>query len=250
MMSKEKMNLIHEQLQKLWLLGDKAAELVNPALDAMKALAKQPAQQERTDYAVHLNHCNIGEYEGVCKYLDDDCPALKHADMKAKWDSPTPQPAQQEPIKQGWDVDTLLDKPIPLKDFYGPAQQEPEHIVHSNGRYSPLLTRMMNERVKSNVKQVIELYDSPEQPAQQEPVECKTLCELCVKRSYHFCANSAQTTLIPSPPANKPWVGLTDEDISKMPSWIYSPDQDGMTAEEGLEVFARAIEAKLKEKNT
>jgi len=49
--------------------------------------------QERTDYAVHLNHCNIGECEGVCKYLDDDCPALEHTDMKAKWDRPTP-PAQ------------------------------------------------------------------------------------------------------------------------------------------------------------
>jgi hypothetical protein len=51
--------------------------------------------QERTDYAVHLNHCNIGECEGVCKYLDDDCPALKHADMKAKWDRPTPPPQRQ-----------------------------------------------------------------------------------------------------------------------------------------------------------
>ena len=50
--------------------------------------------------------------------------------------------------------------------------------------------------------------------------------------------------------SQRPWVGLTDEEISKMPAWIYSPDQDGMTAEEGLEVFARAIEAKLKEKNT
>jgi hypothetical protein len=39
--------------------------------------------------------------------------------------------------------------------------QEPEHIVHSNGRYSPLLTRMMNKRVESNVKQVIHLYDEP-----------------------------------------------------------------------------------------
>jgi hypothetical protein len=57
----------------------------------------QPAPvQERTDYAVHLNHCNIGECEGVCKYLDDDCPALKHADMKAKWDRPTPPAAQRQ----------------------------------------------------------------------------------------------------------------------------------------------------------
>ena len=46
------------------------------------------------------------------------------------------------------------------------------------------------------------------------------------------------------------WRGLTDEEISKIPAWIYSPDQDGMTAEEGLEVFARAIEAKLKAKNS
>ena len=49
--------------------------------------------------------------------------------------------------------------------------------------------------------------------------------------------------------SQREWVGLTDEEISKMPAWIYSPDQDGMTAEEGLEVFARAIEAKLREKN-
>lgn len=51
-------------------------------------------------------------------------------------------------------------------------------------------------------------------------------------------------------PAQRTWVGLTDEEISKIPSWIYSPDQDGMTAQEGLEIFARAIEAKLREKNT
>jgi len=49
--------------------------------------------------------------------------------------------------------------------------------------------------------------------------------------------------------AQRTWVGLTDEEVTKMPAWIYSPDQDGMTAEEGLETFARAIEAKLREKN-
>ena len=47
--------------------------------------------------------------------------------------------------------------------------QEPEHIVHSNGRYSPLLTSMMNKRVESNVKQVIHLYDDP--PALPAPVK-------------------------------------------------------------------------------
>jgi hypothetical protein len=64
----------------------------NVQIALKEALAAQPVQ-ERTDYEVHLNHCNIGECEGVCKYLDDDCPALEHADMKAKWGRPTP-PAQ------------------------------------------------------------------------------------------------------------------------------------------------------------
>jgi hypothetical protein len=59
--------------------------------------AAQPAPvQKRTNYAVHLHHCNIGECEGVCKYGDDDCPALEHADMKAKWDRST-TPAAQRP---------------------------------------------------------------------------------------------------------------------------------------------------------
>ena len=75
-----------------------------------------------------------------------------------------------------------------------------------------------------------------EQPAQQEPVACKTLCELCVKRGYHFCANAAQTTPIPSPPASKPWVGLDDADLDVC-------DTDGR-------LLARYWERVLREKNT
>jgi hypothetical protein len=48
-------------------------------------------------------------------------------------------------------------------------EQEPKHIVQSNGRHSPLLTHMMNKRVKSNVKQVIHLYDEPPTQTEQEP---------------------------------------------------------------------------------
>jgi hypothetical protein len=41
----EALNLIHSQLQKLWLLGDQAAELANPALNAIKSLV-QPKEPE------------------------------------------------------------------------------------------------------------------------------------------------------------------------------------------------------------
>ena len=46
----------------------------------------------------------------------------------------------------------------------------------------------------------------------QEPVACKTLCELCVKRGYTFCANAVKTTPINTPPRRE-WVGLTEQEI-------------------------------------
>jgi hypothetical protein len=66
-----------------------------------------------------------------------------------------------------WHDEELVGKAITAikQALAAPTVQEPEHIVHSNGRYSPLLTHMMNKRVESNVKQVIHLYDEP--PAAQ-----------------------------------------------------------------------------------
>lgn len=37
--------------------------------------------------------------------------------------------------------------------------------------------------------------------AEQEPVACRTLCELCIKRGYNFCANAVKTTPITAQPA-------------------------------------------------
>jgi hypothetical protein len=38
----------------------------------------------------------------------------------------------------------------------------------------------------------------------QEPVACRTLCELCIKRGYNFCANAAKTTPITTPAKAQP----------------------------------------------
>jgi hypothetical protein len=63
----------------------------------------------------------------------------------------------------------IADKAITaIKQALATPVQEPEHTVRSNGRYSPLLTSMMNKRVESNVKQVIHLYDKPPAAAVQE----------------------------------------------------------------------------------
>jgi hypothetical protein len=64
------------------------------------------------------------------------------------------------------------------------------------------------------------------------------------------CGRPYTVTCISSKPQKKEWVGLTDEDIAKAVSHLY----DSQTARNmGLNddvVTARAIEAKLKEKNT
>ena len=63
------------------------------------------------------------------------------------------------------------------------------------------------------------------------------------------------TEFYTSPPPRKPWVGLTDEDI-KEAEWLLSAikEHEAYTLQEqllveGVDVFARAIEAKLRERN-
>lgn len=85
----------------------------------------------------------------------------------------------------------------------------------------------------------------------QEPVACRTLCELCIKRGYNFCANAAKTTPITTPPAAQPCPyirstaegthhcalsqrqPLTDEKLNEIAAQGYSRWVE----------FARAIEA-------
>jgi hypothetical protein len=60
---------------------DHAEHVIVDLKDAAKylrALIGQPAPSGN-DRAVHLSHCNQGEYLGSCKYGDDDCPAFAPA---------------------------------------------------------------------------------------------------------------------------------------------------------------------------
>ena len=81
-----------------------------------------------------------------------------------------------------------------------PAQHGSEHIVHSNGRYSPLLTHMMNKRAESNVKQVIHLYDEHTDKKTEQyksfVATCDSICrfvELVRDDERKECAKIAET---------------------------------------------------------
>jgi hypothetical protein len=76
------------------------------------------AQQEQ-DTAVHMTHCNQGEWEGVCKYGEEGCPAL----------------AQQEPV--AW-----TDRELQLID--GMIEVQLRHAAQCDG----IANRPMAERQK------------------------------------------------------------------------------------------------------
>ena len=234
--------MAREALMRMRVYGDTFAyrsneqtpyEQVCEALEALEALAEQ---HEMT---------NIERYErNLQKFLAEQPAQQEPAttdEFREGWKAArqfyTAPQAQQEPVSNAeisaWaerhDINgTPLSLRCMVEDAASlhltttpqaqPAQQEPEHIVHSNGRYSPLLTRMMNERVKSNVKQVIELYDSPEQPAQQEPFGFAVMENPIAPPAqqepvgyvaengvvdWNICAPPIMTDLYTSPPAQR-----------------------------------------------
>jgi len=63
-------------LDDYWLTSNTRAALQSN--DAITPLDNDTEEdiEARTRYWLHKNHCNVGEYEGSCKYGDDDCPEL------------------------------------------------------------------------------------------------------------------------------------------------------------------------------
>ena len=122
-----------------------------------------------------------------------------------------------------------------------------EALAEQPSQYQCKFPMCHNEEYQQALAEQImrELYTG--QPAQQEPVAWMKRTSLLGDDwdAYDFSANpygEFQTPLYTSPPASKPWVGLTDEEID-----VLVMDSDGLPKSH-LE-FARAIEAKLKEKN-
>lgn len=193
---------------------------------AVKALAKQPAPaaelREQEPVAVVS-----GYYGGQCVILPID-PAQIFNSNTALYTSP--QPAQQRHISYAcpqchWSLEEQ------------PAQQQ-----------EPVAWRELCRRLYMELywcdRQMMETLDQDGEPMWTQGKEVRDVLA------------DAKAALDTSPPASKPWVGLTDEDI-KEAEWLLSAikEHEAYTLQEqllveGVDVFARAIEAKLKEKNS
>ena len=124
------------------------------------------------------------------------------------------------------------------------ANQPVNYCMNNNGEKFP----MMQEdpfRFERNSKAITALREAlAEQPAQQQEPVAKVVTdnsrELVVE-SLNSKYLRKGTKLYTSPPASKPWVGLTDEEISARALNFYNP-----------EMYKRAVlwaQEKLKERN-
>jgi hypothetical protein len=152
----------------------------------------------------------------------------------------------REPLRPGDKLYTTPPSAAPV--------QEPRHIVQSNGRHSPLLTHMMNSR------------NTPP-AAQQEPDAYGYAKRLAVAIwEQHYKATAPQwkplddlmglltqidnmTAGLATPPAaQRTWVDLTYEEMNDAYRQSFGLIDSRLV---GAQIkFVRAIEAKLKEKNT
>ena len=128
---------------------------------------------------------------------------------------------------EGWVADAWFDDRAKAFEAFAKLVRADEREGTSMTKYEEQIRGMAQQNRGS-----VGMQEARPQP-EQEPVACKTLCELCVKRGYTFCANAVKTTPIPTPP-QRTWVGLTDDELSAF-------DLDP--------VEANAMIAKLKEKN-
>ena len=137
------------------------------------------------------------------------------------------QPAQ--PIKQGWDVDTLLNKPKQ------PAQQQ-EPVAWMDG-YRNIYS--LEEKAAGCVEATIALVPM----ANQEKTSGSPINELQCVCGAVWLGDEMVHLPDKHPPASKPWVGLTPEEEEI----IY---RKVLPHGGGWRMFLREANAMLKEKNT
>lgn len=162
---------------------------------------------------IHAAHTALSDYLSAHREYLEAC-RLRGIDSST-------QPAQQEPVLVR-DAAEVLGVSVP----------EVSAALVKLGQW-PRSTNMAISGEELLAVAAALMADQTAQPPQQEPVACKTLCELCVKHGYSFCANMAQTTPIPTPlPAQQEPIGYV-RTLNGSPT----PDDDGVVFSYGHNAY-------------
>ena len=87
--------------------------------------------------------------------------------------------------------------------FIGIAARALEPIKEVLKEHAMRETQRLGQEIEPKIGCVNHDCDQCKAQPEQEPVACKTLCELCVKRGYTFCANAVKTTHIYTTPPQR-----------------------------------------------
>ena len=115
--------------------------------------------------------------------------------------------------------------------------------ANNQGPHTGISWRCVSNKTKPAIIALREALNASlaEQPAQQEPEYWLWACGQHIQVSLKKPEFPDATPLYTSPPTQRQWVGLTQQDIDI----AFDDTQEGG----GFDDFSRAIEAKLKEKN-
>ena len=169
------------------------------------------------------------------------------------------QPAQQEPkidiyrSFEQWKRGNVLEHGVPRTEYYSEAQLD---LVEMGWNYGYDAGRAVEQALDKKAENARELgldYES----AQQEPVAWRNAAirvgeDLCSVGPFGYYDMTAEQWLdwalsvvtVHAPPAQRTWVGLTDEQIWReyQARWPFHPAEEPRLAAD-LVTFARAIEA-------
>ena len=168
----------------------------------------------------------------------------------------TEQPAQQEPLTdiyrsfEQWKSGNVLEHGVPRTEYYSEAQLD---LVEMGWNYGYDAGRAVEQALDKKAENARELgldYEPAPvaEPRKQEPVAWEQFYPEMGKPKLAYLPPTESTENACYTPAQRTWVGLTDEDkaeIKKQANYNWET-----TAGEYASKVQALTEAKLKEKNT
>ena len=183
--------------------------------------AESKARQEAALQALHDENVRLGLYEGVYAI---DVLEQENRLLRARNDRLEKELAMYQVQRLGQEIQPERD-------------------------YERGFIDGMQKQMQSSVDKAVNRLAQPE----QEPVAWKETdkveCPVCKDKGFPWPKCGHITYLEPTPP-QRTWVGLTEEDIDDAEIHLTSCRNNHESWIEGIQEFAQAIEAKLKEKNT
>jgi hypothetical protein len=280
-MKDEALKLALEALGQLWLFGDEAAVIANPAITAIKQALAAPVQEPFSPEAISATQkaWQMGYEAAKAEMQPEQKPVawLHPANATYVTTDPTAyargiplytnQPAapmtEFEEAVAAVDntlhhaIDHWQDRALKAEALLAQPEQEPYGWVQPNPSFNSGIFNLGSACPSGWVGSAIDVYTTPPAVAQREPVAevllKKTGGNVGIATVIHEIYSHYREPLRPGdklyttpPAAQRTWVGLTDAELADMHATLMVKLRGCYETKD----LYRAIEQRLKDKNT